>query len=819
MSAGTSKSTKTAKTNNTYIFSKDAFKVPPKSQVLVYELELKEIFERYQTTPSRERAAECFRIFNEILPYIGAFSSILTTIKDELYRSVYSQDLTSKSAEPYLERIPYFKSVKRLEKLRNEECAKMQTSESDLQQKLKFKEQDLQISYKKSLFLKEDVYARDVKIAKLTKQIEALEEQQRLNESEKTELKICSFQKEKDLENKVESYKISLAQSNHIIEKLSVFKTSYVENADMIFEDVNKLKRANLEMTPEAMLKYDIIQGEQLELQFCEMLDYQLDDFETSISQLQRKKEVLNLVSSSSSGSSSTTEDRENSHRLEMRDINVGFKKRVSDLLEEQNLLKIHVDMLKSNLEKITSEEDVKVRRNTDEGKKKYAIKTLFCPHRLSEVEIALPSNVTNLKFVHPNLNFQSKIALKDSENEEVVDLEDSGLDKTYLTIWTDFYENKMGKKPRVFRIFPLPKLLAFIQDIYNSRWSFEDGLDENACWSKSKILRFSDYFYDFMEKRYQIKNISLKTIFDIISSLYANDESSLRVQIFTKILSGEQDATWKYFYLIEKLLLKYEPMDLKQYHSFLQILYPGRTKEIYDQMELEFTAFSKNHLTKEMIEEHIMHMIVTDIEPNYTFYLNCMKKIDIQRTGTLCYDDFDEAIGHILPVAGSNLKRVRYCITKADFEESQLPTLERLSYCACYVGLQNCFENNWTPQTMITAENIEMMTTVKVDDEEEKEKNTEKENAGKMNFKYKLNNDLVQKEVESALAGGSIAGKFLNQDDIDEEAAKLSRRVDMISQKEAGKFLGNNNYDAGESSDEEISTEAKSELIARLMK
>ena len=36
--------------------------------------------------------------------------------------------------------------------------------------------------------------------------------------------------------------------------------------------------------------------------------------------------------------------------------------------------------------------------------------------------------------------------------------------------------------------------------------------------------------------------------------------------------------------------------------------------------MELEFTAFSKSKMSRETMEEHVLHMMVTGIEPNYKF-------------------------------------------------------------------------------------------------------------------------------------------------------------------------------------------------------
>ena len=45
------------------------------------------------------------------------------------------------------------------------------------------------------------------------------------------------------------------------------------------------------------MLVYDLCQAEQLEKQFAEIMDYQLDDFESNLAQLRKKKEILEAIS------------------------------------------------------------------------------------------------------------------------------------------------------------------------------------------------------------------------------------------------------------------------------------------------------------------------------------------------------------------------------------------------------------------------------------------------------------------------------------------------------------------------------------------
>jgi hypothetical protein len=64
--------------------------------------------------------------------------------------------------------------------------------------------------------------------------------------------------------------------------------------------------------------------------------------------------------------------------------------------------------------------------------------------------------------------------------------------------------------------------------------------------------------------------------------------------------------------------------MDIKDYRSFIEILYPCRSSETYDDMELEFKAFCKNKIHRSKVEEHLIHLVATDIEPNVDFVKLC---------------------------------------------------------------------------------------------------------------------------------------------------------------------------------------------------
>ena len=459
-------------------------------------------------------------------------------------------------------------------------------------------------------------------------------------EFSKAELEKNHHAKQKGLFNKIEELQLGITQSNQIIEKLSVFKSTFGDGQDQSFEDSLQLQKP-LEMNPRAFLECNVKQGERLDLQFSEMLDCQLDDFEFQISQLSRKREILALTNSNAV-------DRENSHKLELREINVSFKKRIDQINEQQRLLQSHMIELKNTLSLKT--DDVVSIRPMTEALRKYSTRLLLskddgvtfnvfpstpyckgcnekvamCPHRQTNFTIQIPPSTTHLKLEHAPLKFRTSHLKADFDKIENFDTDGEIIkyEKPFSTLWSDFYEKRGCKKPRLVRIYPLAKLIDYMEEIYDARSLFEETLDEEACTKKGVAVRFIEFFNEFMERRYLVREIAAKPIYDIYMSLIRHSSDSLRVKIFAQTLGGEHDAIWNYLRLISRLISKYEPLDSKQYRNFLTVLYPARTVEMYEQMELEFIAYSKNRFSREFVEDHIMHMLLSEIEPNFTFVL-----------------------------------------------------------------------------------------------------------------------------------------------------------------------------------------------------
>ncbi|KAJ1559935.1 hypothetical protein HK096_010616, partial [Nowakowskiella sp. JEL0078] len=276
--------------------------------------------------------------------------------------------------------------------------------------------------------------------------------------------------------------------------------------------------------------------------------------------------------------------------------------------MEERSLLKLHTKGLKMVLSSyITDHNGRSIKRNADEALRKYSTmlqisedgqeftpvkgSTVICPHKTMLETLKIPSGITHLKFTHPKLRLKSEFnqELFESnldpylmdDDEEYVETEDENIlaSQTFQKIWKEFYDIRVGIKPIINRTFSLERILGFVQEIYDYRWILEEQEEKKLDQASEEDLpSFVDFFYDFMEKRYQVREVALKVIHDVFTALQLYELDSLTIQIFTRHLSGEEDVVWKYLALARKLISKSETIDMQKYRSIIQIMYPSRT-------------------------------------------------------------------------------------------------------------------------------------------------------------------------------------------------------------------------------------------------
>ncbi|KAJ3022963.1 hypothetical protein HKX48_004721 [Thoreauomyces humboldtii] len=821
----------------------------------------------------------------ELEPQLGSAGPLVRRLTKELYESVYSHDFTSTDTQPFVARLPYFNAVNRVVQARqahrpfgqlrllftcteliggpwpyrSDEGVKTHDAVAELEQKIKFRDYDAQMLQRKNLALKQEISNGEANEQRLRKQIADLRGQIEQQENEKMDLRATHGSKEDLLKRHIDQLQSSLAQSNQVIEKLTVFKSAYDEPTDDgTYEEEHDQAKQQLVIDSQGMVEYDLYQAQRLEEQFADILNWQLDDYEAALAQLHKKQEIL-------SGVTTGTEERDESYRLELSEIVSGFRKRIADLLEEQQLLRKHVQGLKIVLSNYAGDRLMSmIQRTADDALRKYAFamqysedrgqtytpcrtmqycskcgeRTVVCPHRtLTSEVVPLPVGVTHLRFTHPSLRLRTNFNRQAFEADLPVRLamlefdpgvtEDENEEATpaFRRLWKEYYETRSGAKPRAPRAIALTKLLGIIDDIYDQRWAYETELDRVDSEDPPALSRFEDFFYERMQERYQISDIARKAIHDLFTSLQLYEESNSIVNIFVRHLSGDEDVMWKYVYLARRLFATYENLDAASFRKAIQVLYPSRPKEIYDQMELELVAFSKNRFCRETVEEHLLHMLRTGIEPNqklvsmdnaaradisvpYSYrpffdttrqFHHLFKKSDHQEQGVLSYDDFEEALSALLPSASGRVKRARYNLaqlevtTLAPVPEGdttsappQVP-VERLAMIAAYVSLHGCFVNNWAPQALMNTDLVnEAYYTAALPSQQPQDEGRQAELLAAVNDDASARAEM-QADIDSMLNSDGFRPVVhpVDQAAVEEEAIRMAHRISLLQRME----------------------------------
>ena len=103
-----------------------------------------------------------------------------------------------------------------------------------------------------------------------------------------------------------------LSQANHVIDKLTVFKSNASKESDkkLSQEEKDALKTAVV-IDPQGMIEYDLYQMGKVDEQLLEIMNMQIDDFDSALAQLKKKKEILSNVGGN-------LDEREAAHQVEV---------------------------------------------------------------------------------------------------------------------------------------------------------------------------------------------------------------------------------------------------------------------------------------------------------------------------------------------------------------------------------------------------------------------------------------------------------------------------------------------------------------------
>ncbi|ORY22915.1 hypothetical protein LY90DRAFT_515226 [Neocallimastix californiae] len=298
--------------------------------------------------------------------------------------------------------------------------------------------------------------------------------------------------------------------------------------------------------------------------------------------------------------------------------------------------------------------------------------KTVLCPHKKFDITYEIPVSATNIRIVHPDLFIwkpESNIVEEVDNTIETEDIDGKTIDvkeitklPTYQKIWNYFFFKQNGVKPALSREYSYSKLVAIIWEVFNARYVVEE--DPNFM-NQEHLKTFTESFFTFINKKYIIEKISKYVLHDIIKALQENENLPI-VTLFSRTLSGEEDCSWKYYYILSQFIRSYNNFNSNNVSKIFKTIYPMKN------------------------------------------FLEILHRYDHRNNGYLEFAEYIEFANQMIPKASYNTVELQYRISEQITRRSDRVPLERLSYITCFLFVLSVKKNfRWKFVESLTKEYI----------------------------------------------------------------------------------------------------------------
>ncbi|KAI9184281.1 hypothetical protein H9P43_003334 [Blastocladiella emersonii ATCC 22665] len=709
----------------------------PTRSVLGLEIDLREKLSRAPDAPNESRVRACFEVLATVPSFAPTLGPMMDTIRQELETAIFSNQLTlsphiSSAVDKVtsLDKIPWFVLVTRLGDMRKEELTESRETLADLQHKVKVRERDISLLQKRIIASKQEILNREDSIAELKETISKLERRLGEKDMEMDELN-KAYQMKLDLAARErETVELSLAQANNTIERLSVFKTSKDSNDDQLSARIWVTEKREL-MVPDPMrvTEISIKETETLQRQLFDIMNNHIDDLESSLLQIRKKREIL--------GNSGREEDD-----IEQQHLMREFETSMVQLENELALLTDHKRSLQAALARYReTAEYIEWARFAHETQRKYALallvstdggrsfrpekrvpycsrcaeRVLVCPHMPSpgvldyyDARVAagqgyswtvqLPAGTTHVQFRRPNLTIpiptkvllNDSFAINDDEHEDFVEMRIHRASRYFKVIWHYIFNKRGLRRPVLPRVFTMDRLTRLISDLYDARWNYElDSTDHTSS--------FIEFFYDFIIGRYHVVAVANRVVYEVLAALEHHQETNTNIQLFVRHLAGSDSCVWKYFRHVAHYISLNEPLDSPKYRKIIHALYPCRSDALYEQLELEQQAYhgAGTKIHGESVREQIKTMLRRRMEPNVRGFTRLLARYDLHAVGFLTQARFIEALNEILPGVQRELAVQHYVISEHDYGAGRVG-VDRAGQIMAYLYVHQCTVAGW---------------------------------------------------------------------------------------------------------------------------
>lgn len=255
----------------------------------------------------------------------------------------------------------------------------------------------------------------------------------------------------------------------------------------------------------------------------------------------------------------------------------------------------------------------------------------------------------------------------------------------TVKKLWDDFKD-----RATVERTIPRPltmgRTLSVIEQFYSFvLWQDEAGEDE-------ELFSVLDNLYYFMSDRYLKEDITYLTMHDLLSSVVENMGKEKIIQVFGHVLMGNLDGScFRYLLLMADFINLVEWKEVEDFRYFAAIVYPFLGEDDLETLQMGYTSFSENKISKKRVYEFMMYVILKYREPRFQDMEGKLLQFPSQESG-MTESEFNEGVEHLVPISNEKLKRILYWEAEAHVQMdglTEVVPVMRLAQIASYLALQ----------------------------------------------------------------------------------------------------------------------------------
>ena len=410
-----------------------------------------------------------------------------------------------------------------------------------------------------------------------------------------------------------------------------------------------------------------------------QLIEIQRSSLEDQLAQLEEKASAIEKESAEKAGRKKSLFHVE---RERGKTSNKGEEEEEIDFVKIMN--SAHHDPFIAH-EKILSKYSAMMYYSCNQGKNYHEFKdakfcpscgetTLICPHKVSELRVvSLPHNCTHIKIVRPIVHilqeekppisipetpdsmraFSAKTASTVSYGDESVIKTQQHLTTSYKFLWDDYYSRTSTE-----RNIPRPLSVDRISSIINQFYSMLIWQDDYAV-EDEKIVSVLDTLYSFFHERYLVPDITYLGVHDFISGVTMYAPKKKGIQLFAQAMCGNIDPVMiRYYLLVNEFIDTVVWLAVKDIRTFVHIVYPFMNEEDIEQFAMGYTSFSENRISKELVSEYFLYIILKYREPRVQEVEVKLLQQPGRRPGFMTDIEYAEAIDNICPLASERLRR-----------------------------------------------------------------------------------------------------------------------------------------------------------------